>query len=322
MNEKLNNYFFNLLSEDDRRALFQELDKDEVLRREFADQRNLLSLLTMHGKDDDDNYAKKKYNVFKRRIHTLFLQKVALQVAKYAAIIVLSISLWNIYRNYAQDFSEDITYTHIEVPTGQRTHVFLPDGTSVWLNAKTRLSYPSDYSAQNRSVELDGEGYFEVTSDEKHPFVVYSSLMKVNVLGTKFNIKSYYDETSLVTLIEGKVEIMTLDEMNKLTLKPNEQASISKTKGITVSRKIGTENESSWTTGEFYYLNEPLINIAKDLERRFNVKILISNESIGKELFTYRADENATLEQILRHLKGTKELNYVITSDQIRIFKQ
>jgi ferric-dicitrate binding protein FerR (iron transport regulator) len=321
MNEKLNNYFFNFLSEEERRELFRELDEDETLRKEFAERRNLLSILMMYEKENDEHYAKGKYRMFRRRIHTLLLRKASLQVAKYAAIVVLAISLWSVYRN-AQEVPGEEAYTRIEVPAGQRTHVLLPDGSSVWLNAKTRLSYPSTYSAGNRTVELDGEGYFEVTSDAKHPFVIHSSLMKIHVVGTKFNVRSYRDETSLVTLMEGKVEISTLDETNKLTLRPNEQASISETAGITLSGKIGIENENAWTTGVFYYLNEPLIRITKDLERRFNIKIEIPDESLGDEEFTYRADENATLEQILRHLKGTKELNYIITSDRIQIVKQ
>ena len=321
MDEKLNNYFFGSLSEKEKEKLFSDLDKDDVLRKEFADQRNLLSVLMMHEKKEDNSYAQEKYHLFKRKINTLLIRKIVLQVTKYAAIIVLAIGLWSIYRNETQNKLGNVTYTHIEVPAGQRVHIFLPDGTGVWLNAKTKLSYPSDYSARNRNVQLEGEGYFEVTSDKKHPFVVHSSLMKVNVLGTKFNVRSYQNEASLVTLIEGTVEVLTSDEMNKLTLKPNEQASISETRGITLSEKKGIENVSSWTIGEFYYLNEPLISIARDIERRFNVNVMVLDETLKNEIFTYHPNENATLEQILRHLKGTKELNYTIENDQIKLFK-
>jgi ferric-dicitrate binding protein FerR (iron transport regulator) len=104
-------------------------------------------------------------------------------------------------------------------------------------------------------------------------------------------------------------------------LKPNEQASISNTKGISLTEGIGTENVNSWAKGEFFYLNEPLATIAKDLERRFNVTISIQNEKLANEIFTYHADENTTIEQILRHLKETKELTYLRKKDHIEIVK-
>jgi ferric-dicitrate binding protein FerR (iron transport regulator) len=322
MDEKLMKYFSRFLSLKEKEDLFRELDRKEDGKDEFAHTRNLLSMIMMHEKDGDDLYAQRKYREFKRTTRRMILHRVSLQVAKYAAIMVLSIASWTLYQKYTDSYPENAAYTVIEAPSGHRTHIFLPDGTNVWLNADTRLSYSAAFSAGNRTVELDGEGYFEVADDRKHPFTVKTPLMDVKVLGTKFNVKSYTGETSFVTLMEGIVEVVTSDETNKLTLQPGEQASISADGNPTLSGKLGAEYANAWTNGEFNYLNDRLADIAKDLERRFNVEITITDQTLANEIFTYRAEGNVSLEQILEHLKGTRELNYERESEHIKIYKR
>lgn len=322
MDERLAKYFSRLLSPKEKAELFEDLDRNNTGKDKFAEQQNLISIIMMQEKEGDKLYAHNKFHEFKQKTHKLILRKISLQITKYAAIIVLAITVWTAYQNYIISHRQNTAYTTIEVPPGQRTHIYLPDGTSIWLNAETKLSYPSDFSAVNRKVQLQGEGYFDVTSDEKNPFVVQTSLMNVKVLGTKFNVKSYENETSLVTLMEGKVEVFTSDEMNQLTLLPNEQAFLSTDGSLTLSKRLGVEYVNAWTNGAFNYLNDNLADIAKDLERRFNVTITITEESLANEIFTYGAEENASLDQILSHLKGTKELNYTRQDNNIRIFKQ
>lgn len=323
MNEKLNKYFSKApLSKEEKQELFQQLDKDKELQDEFIVQRNLLSLIGMQDKKGDSLYAYKNYREFKRKTYSLRLRKVALQAVKYAAVVILAVGSWAFYQDYGQNRWGETSDVNIEVPKGQRVHVLLPDGTKVWLNANSKLTYPAGFSKKNRKVFLEGEGFFDVTSDEKHPFWVNTSLMDVKVLGTKFNIKSYKEEeVALITLMEGKIELTTADKRNTLTMRPNEQAAISKTEGIALTNKLGAEFENSWAQGGFNYLNEPLENITRDLERRFDVRIFITDDDLRKETFTYRANEYATLDQILRHLKGTNELDYSQNNNQIHIVK-
>jgi ferric-dicitrate binding protein FerR (iron transport regulator) len=295
---------------------------DEKQRQDLMDELNIRATVDMREMEGDAAYAARKWKEFQLKIQWIRFRRISLQMLRYAAVAVLAIGGWTLYLHYAGDRSEGLTCTTIEAPVGQRAQLTLPDGTAVWLNAGSKLVYPSDFSPRNREVRLEGEGFFEVSSDAKHPFTVRTALANVKVMGTKFNIKSYREETSFVTLIEGKVEITTLDEMNRLTLKPNEQASISATTGLTLSRRIGVETVSAWMSGRISYLNEPLSAIAKDMERRFNVRIEIRDKEMENDIFTSRTAANTTAEQVLKYLKGTRELDYTINGDQITIFKR
>lgn len=320
MDEKLTKYFSHLLSAEEKDDLFSELDNDQSLKERFARGKNLFSLIVMQDKGDDKMYAAQKYKDFRKKTRKVFVRKISLQILKYAAIVGIAISLWNVYQNYTYSHTIGATQTTIEVPAGQRTHIVLPDGTGVWLNAETRLSYPADFSVKNRKVELMGEGYFEVSSDAKNPFIVKTSLMSVTVLGTKFNVKSYDNEDSFVSLLEGIVEIVTSDEKSRVRLEPNDHATISLAGGILLSKRLAIESVQTWTTGDFNYLNTPLKDIAKDLQRRFHVKIQIENKELADKIFTYSAEEFTTLDQILRHLKATKEIDYKREKDLITIY--
>ena len=320
MEEKVDNYIFNLLSDDEKQLFLKELDNDKALQQEFADRLNTLSLVMAREREGDNAYAQRQFKGFKQKTRKVLMRRIAVQTAKYAAVILLAIGLFSLYQHNGSKPSEP-EYAYFEAPTGQRAKLSLPDGTTVWLNAGSKLKYPSDFSAKNRDISLEGEGYFEVTSDEKHPFTVHTSLSEIRVLGTKFNVKSYKEETAFITLLEGKVEITTPDKLNKLTLKPNEQASISETNGdITLTRQIQTEGINAWISGELTYVNQPLAVIAKDLERQFNVKITISDSQLKEDLFTSKSIGEETVTQILDRLKETRELDYKKEGNGIYIF--
>ncbi|MDR1555923.1 MAG: FecR family protein [Tannerellaceae bacterium] len=319
MEEELNKYFSNLLSEEDKQMLFTELDKDKVWQKEFMDELNVSSVIRMQEKAGDIFYAQRKFKQFRLKTKKIYVRKVSLQIVRYVAVIMLAIGSLALYQYYNGAESPQVEYADFEVPAGQRAQLILPDGTAIWLNAGTKLSYPSDFSAKNRRIYLEGEGYFEVESDEKNPFTVHTSLMEVRVLGTKFNVKSYKDEASFVTLIKGRVEITSQNATNKVTLNPSEQAFISEAGDITLSTKNGIEKINAWMSGELFYLNEPLKNIVKDLERRFNVRILIKDKELENDLFTSHLDEKTTIEQVLKRLKATRGLDYTIKGDQIEL---
>jgi len=319
MSDLLDKYFSNLLSEEDKRELFQTLDKDEQLRKEYTERLHALSLVMTREKRGDALYAQRKLRQFKQKQQLLFWNKISLQFVKYAAVVILAVGGLLTYQ-YVNKERAQIEYVNIEVPNGQRTQVFLPDGTAVWLNAGTSLAYPTNFSSQHRDIYLQGEAYLEVKSDKKNPFIVRTDRMNVKVLGTKFNVKSYKDETAYVTLLEGKVEVITMDELNSLTLKPNEQISISETNTMLLTQ-VESNNVNMWTLGELVYVNEKLSVIVKDLERRFDVQISILDEDLSEDLFTSRIDSKAHVDQALSRLKGTRELDYVIEENEIKIFK-
>lgn len=244
-----------------------------------------------------------------------------LSLMKYAAVIVIILLLSsNLYYLFNKgDNAETALINTIEVPKGQRVSLTLSDGTKVWLNSQSKLTYPSGFSKEKREVSLVGEAFFEVAHDKTKPFMVSSYLLKVNVLGTKFNMKTYPDEVAKVTLSEGSVEVFT--EENRITLKPNQQISYSVESGLILTKNIDTNLNKSWTVGELSFVNQPLIEIQKELERRFNVNILLKDTALANEIFTCRFKENITIEQVMKNLKDTKLIDYKIKDHQIEIFK-
>jgi transmembrane sensor len=244
---------------------------------------------------------------------------VYLSWMKYAAAVVL-IGLLSINLYFMQK-EKPATMNIVEVPNGQRASLTLSDGTKVWLNSQSKFTYPAYFSSKDRSVKLEGEGFFEVTRNEKSPFIVQADLLRVKVLGTKFNVKVYGEEPSSITLAEGKVEVETNNNEHKVTLKPNEQVIYSKEGGLTVNKSVNSSLVKSWTIGEAAYVNKCLVDIIHDLERRFDVHITVRDEELTSELFTCRFKETATISQILTLLKETRKLDYHIQEDQIEIYK-
>ena len=140
---------------------------------------------------------------------------------KYAAIIILAFGTGLVFRpsSKIEKIATDIRYSEIRVPFGQMSQVVLSDGTKIWLNSGTTIRYPEQFAADSRSVTINGEAYFEVAKMAHKPFTVNSSDLKIEVLGTSFNISAYQeDQESAVTLVEGKVN-ETLGELNKLVQK-------------------------------------------------------------------------------------------------------
>ena len=209
----------------------------------------------------------------------------------------------------------------VEVPAGEKASLTLSDGTRVWLNAGSRFSYPAAFTAANRRVELQGEGFFEVAHNPRSPFRVHTSSMEIKVLGTKFNLKAYHNEISQVTLAEGAVEV-TAGKGEKLTLKPNEQASYSDRDGLRLVEKIDPALASGWVGGELIFTRECLTDIVRELERKFDVAIRIDDPSLGGERFNCRVGPGASALHVLDLLKKTRGMDYRLQNDTIRIFKK
>lgn len=203
----------------------------------------------------------------------------------------------------------------IEVSRGQRVNLTLSDGTNVYLNSGSKFTYPSNFSAQNRTVELIGEGFFEVCHDDSKPFIVRMPLLEVKVLGTRFNVKAYSDENTEVTLEKGKVKVYVEGEAGKASgsgweLYPNQQLHCTPDQQVTL-KDVEAELSMSWLEGAFFFDNQPLSTIAKELERRFDVDIRLQDPQLAKVVFTCHTKAGATLNQILDALKNTKVLDYI-----------
>lgn len=246
------------------------------------------------------------------------------QFARIAAIIIFiistSISTYYLVQQFSTSNKQLMSYETI-VPHGSQTKIILPDGTEVWLNSGSKLKYDNSYGNKNRTVHLTGEGYFKVKKNANAPFFVYLNRIQVKVLGTVFNARSYVDESTVeVNLLEGKIDICKDNGVKTIaSLLPDENLIFDKKSGEVQSYKVDASRSSLWTTGRLCFVDASLADIAKDLERKFDVHININSKQIKEELFSGSLDLNQQLEKILDYIDVDKKYNKIYNGKTITI---
>lgn len=167
---------------------------------------------------------------------------------------------------------QDISLT-LHTPRGGQYQVTLSDGTKVWLNADSKITYPRQFAHNERLIQLHGEAYFEVAKEKNRPFIVMTDREKVEVLGTHFNVNSYTEEVhSMVSLIEGKVKVSLANQQFEI-LNPGEQTKISRS---TIQKeKIDISESLAWKNGEFMFNKEPLSSVMRKLARWYDIDITV-----------------------------------------------
>ncbi|MDH6305446.1 transmembrane sensor [Parabacteroides sp. PF5-5] len=210
----------------------------------------------------------------------------------------------------------------LDNPAGMRSSIKLPDGSRVTMNAGSTLIYPAEFVSDTREVEIQGEAYFDVAFDKKHPFVVKAENIKVHVLSTLFNVKAYQDDQTIeVTLDEGLIQIESDDLAEAILIKPGEQMQYNKATRQFIHQKVKTKNFTGWRDGKLYFVSSPLADIAKELERKFNVHITIESEDLKNTAFTGDFIRDESLEQILRVMTMDNRTSYKIEGSLVRIYK-
>jgi ferric-dicitrate binding protein FerR (iron transport regulator) len=202
----------------------------------------------------------------------------------------------------------------IAAPRGTIKQLTLPDGTEVWLNAGSNLSYNKDaFNDKIRKVNLTGEAYFEVTKNPHKPFIVHANEISVKVLGTKFDVKSYNEDSKVnVTLMEGSVRLTDSQETpsNLCLLKPNQQATLNKQSRKLAIRSVDAQNANEWIRGKFIFENEELDQIAHCLEREYNVTIQIRDNGIKQLRFYGIFKRTQSLDEILNIVVSRQDFHY------------
>jgi hypothetical protein len=196
----------------------------------------------------------------------------------------------------------------ISTPRSGQYHVILPDGTKVWLNSESSISYPSRFSKEERYVEITGEAYFEVASERKRPFFVKSTHQKIEVLGTHFNVNAYDDEESTsTTLLEGSVKVYT-NNAETAVLQPNQQAVLNSSNKLAISN-VQAEEAMAWKNGRFVFNNADIQSVMRIIARWYDVEIKyengIPNKTVGGDISKF---EN--ISQLLEVLEATGGIHF------------
>jgi hypothetical protein len=232
---------------------------------------------------------------------------------RIAAVILLllstSISLYYYYL-YSEIAHDRLVVCQTVAPLGSKTKMILPDSTVVWLNSGSTLKYNNLYGKKNREVLLSGEGYFQVAKDEDRPFLVHTNHIEIAVLGTVFNVRSYSNEPSVeVNLLEGKVDVSIKNSKTteKLSLRPNEKMIYDKSLKTMHRYETDAMRSALWVTGKLCFVDASLTEIAKDLERKYDVQIIIDTKKIKDEIFSGSLDLNQPVEKLLEYIDVDKK---------------
>lgn len=201
----------------------------------------------------------------------------------------------------------DPLFNKVIVPKGGEYQLELSDGTKVWLNAQSEITFPTQFSGDTRTVELQGEAYFEVKSDPEHPFIVKTEQMSVRVLGTSFNIMTYSDEPTVeTTLISGSLKVVKNEVETLLT--PGMQARFDKTSNTMSTRSVYAEGYAAWSKKMFVFFNEPIESICRKLSRWYDVEIDASSEGLQDICYSGMIGRAETFNSIASLLSATDEL--------------
>ncbi len=208
----------------------------------------------------------------------------------------------------------------VRVEKGQKANVTLPDGSEVWVNSDSKLSYGSRFNTKERVLQLEGEAYFEVSPDKNRPFIVETGDISVQALGTSFDVKNYKEEANVSTvLMTGKVQVKS--KKGCVILQPNEKAVFDKTTGAMRKTNVGNAPDYvDWKYNLLSFQAETFGNIACTLERYYNTRIVFESESLKKYRFTGSIG-NTSLESILQILSLTSPLTYEV-KDSLILLKE
>jgi ferric-dicitrate binding protein FerR (iron transport regulator) len=215
----------------------------------------------------------------------------------------------------------ELKFNVLKVPRGGEYFLILADSTKVWLNSETTLRFPVRFAGNTRSVELNGEAYFEVARNEKVPFLVSSGNQTIKVLGTQFNISSYPEnQLIMTTLVEGSVEVSPgSNQEEKLLLNPGEQSLLSKNTNKIEKRIVDVTPYIAWKDGRFVFQDQMLEDIMNTLSKWYDVQVVFANEEDKKLRFTGNLERYVDFSDILGKIERTNEIEFAIANNTIII---
>lgn len=203
----------------------------------------------------------------------------------------------------------------IEVPKKLDYQLRLADGTEVKLNASTTLKFPFTFDGDKREVYVDGEAYFNIAADAKHPFIVHTAKGDVTVLGTEFNVNTYNEDVLKTSLVKGAVNVGNAEQ--SYLLKPGQEITFGA--GTHTIAPMDERATLSWMQGVLYFHNTPLAEIAEMIERWYGVEVVIDDPKLAKEPFTGNMEKAQPLEELLVPMKGVVNMRCYYKGDVLHM---
>ena len=297
---------------DEKKAVLFWIDESAENKEEFANWKRIWAL--SEKASEDENLAYKNFlRVTEREKEKNRFKKIMAQAAIFILLIGLGGAISYVFINSASNQEIYQAKYTVKSPLGQMTELKLPDGTFVLLNSGSKIEYNTDFSQGQREIFLEGEAFFDVEKDTEHPFMVKSKVLDVRVYGTSFNVQAYPgEEIFSTTLVEGSISVMDKAGKEIAQLKPGDNASFAKDENRLIVQKVNTGIYTSWREGQVTFRNEKLKDIAKLIERWYNVEIIIRSEELGNERYFGTILKNKPIDQILGVFKLTTVFEYEI----------
>jgi ferric-dicitrate binding protein FerR (iron transport regulator) len=296
--EELEDLSVWLLTKEGKQAVEEDVrqswDTFELDAQETYDYKRLLSKI---NRKIDDTPSKR----------VVFVRKCMRYALNTAAVAILAVGISFFVTKDTQkpfpQYASTLIPEKIEIynPRGLRTTVILPDSSKVVLNADSRITYLKDFTPYERAIQLEGEALFEVTNHQSWPFTVEAYNVKMTVLGTSFNVRSYPECQNIrTTLLEGSLCVGT--GKHRHILVPGKQSSVNKISLESRIKEVNTANAIGWIEGKLYFQLTPFSEIVATLERMFSVNIQVKNNQLLKKHFTGKFEHGESIEQIMRVL--------------------
>lgn len=278
----------------------------------FMKERKLFDAILLLG---EDNKLSEK-----RKAHILHLSSLRTELLKIVAVVAITLGIGYIYLQQIPSTGLTAMQT-IYVPAGQRINITLPDGTNVWLNARTTIQYPISFNSDKRKIILDGEAYFDVAKNKKIPFIVHTDKYEVEVTGTKFNVEAYADKDEFeATLMEGQVKIASnTNQSQVITLAPDSKAYLKD--GKLAVAPVDDYNPYRWKDGLICFKNESFTSIMKEFEKYYGINIYVNNNNnVLKYFYTGKFRQTDGIDYALRVLQKDIRFEYRRDDENHMIF--
>ena len=238
---------------------------------------------------------------------------MAYDPSRIAAVLFLPLALFSLlnWGGITKNSHSD-SYAEIFSPHGARTSFVLPDGSAGWLNGGSRLKFQIKF--KERTVDLNGEGYFDVIKDPKNPFTVVADETRVKAYGTSFNVMAYSeDQITEITLETGIIEVFTMDEEEREEslnlMAPGENLVVENGTRNYLKEEVNVDKYTSWKEGKLVFRNEPMTRVVKKMNRWYNVDIVLKDSRL--EHYVYRATfVDETLDEVLKIFERTSPISH------------
>ena len=324
-------YLNDELSDREKEILFTWIESSSGRRYYFIIIKNLWTICNLNRPTNvKSNFVDLKYKIellAKQRSLIRRMGRYAVHVAAVMAVplaIGLSWVLVDTNRTKAPLVYVDIPMVHLYSPVCTRSELTLPDGTHVWLNSGSKLSYPRMFEGEIREVILDGEGYFDVVHNSDYPFVIQTPHnVEIRVKGTSFNLSAYADDDAAeIALVEGVVDILRKDTREKVTVKPRESVRAGKGEvSFEVKKGINTSMYTAWLLGTLTFDDTPMCEMTRRLERWYGVTIIVEDKSLLDFKYTGSLVEER-IGQVLELIKQTSSIDYRIEEKNVYLSRK